>query len=288
MIIMMKTKSMNKKRKKSQVMTYTGLTIFTFVMMIPFLFVIMLSFKDNTDILMDPLSLPKSLNFSNYINAIRTLNPFRLIGNTLLVAAITMVIEMVITFLSSVALTRMKFKNEKIKNFLYSFMILGLAIPIYVLLFPIYRMTVLFHLKGTYLSLVLPYIATSVSFNTLIFTGFLRDFPTEIEEAAIIDGCNLWQTIVRIIVPIVKPVLVTVFIFNVLYIWNEFPLAVTLIDDPKMATISLGISLFKGMYTIDYGAIIAASLMVMTPQVIFYGFFQKYIFEGMTAGAVKG
>ena len=276
------------KKKKSQALTYTGLTIFTLIMLVPFLFVIMLSFKDNTDILMDPLSLPKSLDFSNYMNAIRTLDPFRLIGNTLLVAAITMAIEMVITFLSSVALTRMKFKNEKIKNFLYSFMILGLAIPFYVLLFPIYRMTVLCHLKGTYLSLVLPYIATSVSFNTLIFTGFLRDFPTEIEEAAIIDGCNLWQMIARIIVPIVKPVLVTVFIFNVLYIWNEFPLAVTLIDDAKMATISLGISLFKGMYTIDYGAIIAASLMIMTPQVIFYGFFQKYIIEGMTAGAVKG
>lgn len=237
---------------------------------------------------MDPLSLPKSLDFTNYINAMETLNPFRLIGNTLLVAALTMAIEMVITFLSSVALTRMVFRKQKTQTFLYSFLLLGLAIPIYVLLFPIYRMTVLFGIKGSHLSLILPYIATSVSFNTLIFTGFLREFPSELEEAAIIDGCSLWQTIWKIMVPIVKPVLVTVFIFNVLYIWNEFPLAVTLISDEKMATISLGISMFKGRYTIDYGGIIAASLMIMTPQVIFYGFFQKYIIEGMTAGAVKG
>ncbi len=269
-------------------LSYTGLVIFTLIMMIPFLFVIMLSFKNNTDILMDPLSLPKSLDFTNYINAMETLNPFRLIGNTLLVAALTMAIEMVITFLSSVALTRMVFRKQKTQTFLYSFLLLGLAIPIYVLLFPIYRMTVLFGIKGSYLSLILPYIATSVSFNTLIFTGFLREFPSELEEAAIIDGCSLWQTIWKIMVPIVKPVLVTVFIFNVLYIWNEFPLAVTLISDEKMATISLGISMFKGRYTIDYGGIIAASLMIMTPQVIFYGFFQKYIIEGMTAGAVKG
>ena len=237
---------------------------------------------------MNPLALPDSLDFSNYVNAIKTLNPFRLIGNTLFVAVVTMAIEMVVTFLSAVDLTRMVFKKERTQNFLYSFMLLGLAIPVYVLLFPIYRMTVLFHLKGSYFSLILPYIATSVSFNTLIFTGFLREFPTEIEEAAIIDGCSLWQTIYRIIVPIVKPVLVTVFIFNVLYIWNEFPLAVTLIDDASKATISLGISMFKGRYSIDYGGIIAASLMIMTPQVIFYGFFQKYIIEGMTAGAVKG
>lgn len=285
---MVATKSLSKKKKKSKIVSYTGLAIFTLIMMIPFLFVIMLSFKGNTAILMDPLSLPNSFDLSNYINAIKTLNPFRLIGNTLFIAIITMVIEMVITFLSAVALTRMVFKKERTQNILYSFMLLGLAIPIYVLLFPIYRMTVMFQLKGNYFSLVLPYIATSVSFNTLIFTGFLRGFPTEIEEAAIIDGCSLWQTIRTIIVPIVKPVLVTVFIFNVLYIWNEFPLAVTLINSEKMATISLGISMFKGRYSIDYGGIIAASLMIMTPQVIFYGFFQKYIIEGMTAGAVKG
>lgn len=237
---------------------------------------------------MDPLTFPKSFDLVNYANAIKTLNPARLIGNTLFVAMLTMIIEMAITFLSAVALTRLKFKRSSTQDFLYSFMLLGLAIPIYVLLFPIYRMTVLFHLKGSYFSLVLPYIATSVSFNTLIFTGFLREFPTEIEEAAIIDGCNLWQTILKVMVPIVKPVLVTVFIFNVLYIWNEFPLAVTLISDEAKATISLGLSMFKGRYSIDYGGIIAASLMIMTPQVIFYGFFQKYIIEGMTAGAVKG
>ncbi len=281
-------KSLSGKKQKAKILSYAGLGIFTLLMMVPFLFVIMLSFKNNTDILMNPLALPDSLDFSNYVNAIKTLNPFRLIGNTLFVAVVTMAIEMVVTFLSAVALTRMVFKKERTQNFLYSFMLLGLAIPVYVLLFPIYRMTVLFHLKGSYFSLILPYIATSVSFNTLIFTGFLREFPTEIEEAAIIDGCSLWQTIYRIIVPIVKPVLVTVFIFNVLYIWNEFPLAVTLIDDASKATISLGISMFKGRYSIDYGGIIAASLMIMTPQVIFYGFFQKYIIEGMTAGAVKG
>ena len=106
-------------------LSYTGLVIFTLIMMIPFLFVIMLSFKNNTD----PLSLPKSLDFTNYINAMETLNPFRLIGNTLLVAALTMAIEMVITFLSSVALTRMVFRKQKTQTFLYSFLLLGLAIP---------------------------------------------------------------------------------------------------------------------------------------------------------------
>lgn len=281
-------KSMSKKKIKSKTVSYTALVVLAVVMLIPFAFVILLSFKDNNAILMEPLAIPKAFDLSNYARAIETLNPARLIGNTLFTAVLTMVIEMVVTFLSAVALTRLVFKHNGTQDFLYSFMLLGLAIPIYVLLFPIYRMTVLLHLKGSYFSLVLPYIATSVSFNTLIFTGFLRDFPTEIEEAGIIDGCNLWQVIGKIMVPIVKPVLVTVFIFNMLYIWNEFPLASVLVSDEAKATISLGISMFKGRYSIDYGGIIAASLMIMTPQVVFYGFFQKYIIEGMTAGAVKG
>lgn len=275
-------------KQRFKVITYVGISIVTFIMLIPFFFVLLLSLKGNTEILMTPLSIPKVFDLSNFTRAVATLNPLRLFANTGVITVVTMLIEMAITFMSAVALTRLKFKNPKLQSRLYSFMLLGLAIPIYVLLFPIYKMTVMFHLKGNFMSMVLPYIATSVSFNTLMFTGFLRDFPGEIEEAAVIDGCNLRQVCMKIIVPIVKPVLVTVFIFNVLYIWNEFPLAVTLISEEAKATISLGISLFKGRYTIDYGGIIAASLMIMTPQIIFYGVFQKYIIEGMTAGAVKG
>jgi raffinose/stachyose/melibiose transport system permease protein len=127
-----------------------------------------------------------------------------------------------------------------------------------------------------------------MSFNTLLFVGFMREFPKAIEEAAIIDGCNLMALIAKVVIPITKPVIATVLIFDLLYNWNEFPFAVTLLNKAYMFTISLGISFFKGEYTMDYAAMMAATVIILIPQLIIFGFFQRYIIEGMTAGAVKG
>jgi raffinose/stachyose/melibiose transport system permease protein len=208
--------------------------------------------------------------------------------NTFIIAGITIVGQIIITFMSSFALSRMVFKSKKLKSGLNFYFLLGLAIPPFILLFPVYRLTIELGLMNTHASLVLPYIATSISFNSLLFIGFLKGFPKEIEEAAIIDGCNLFSLCRKVVLPMIMPVVATIFIFNILYVWNEFPFAVTLISDESLSTIPLGISEFKGRWSIDYGGIIAASILIMIPQLVFFGFFQKYIIEGMTAGAVKG
>ncbi len=155
------------------------------------------------------------------------------------------------------------------------------------LLFPVYKINVFFGLRGK-LALIFPYIATSISFNTLLLVGYLKSLPAEIDEAAIIDGCNIWDLMVRVILPMTKPVIATVVIFNVLYIWNEFPFASVMLRDVSDYTLSMGASFFKGTYTVDYGGIVASSVMIIIPELIFYGIFQKNIVEGMTAGAVKG
>jgi raffinose/stachyose/melibiose transport system permease protein len=182
----------------------------------------------------------------------------------------------------------MVFRSSGLKNTIIILFLIGLAIPAFILIFPVYRITISLHLMNSYWSLILPYIATSISFNTLLFTGFLRGFPREVEEAAVLDGCGLYTLCKNIVFPIILPVIATIFIFNVLYIWNEFPFAVTLINDEKLMTISLGISQFQGRFSVDYAGIIAASTMFIIPQLLFFGFFQRFIIEGMTAGAVKG
>lgn len=169
----------------------------------------------------------------------------------------------------------------------YSYLILGLAISPFILLFPVYKINVFFGLSGK-VGLVLPYIATSISFNTLLLVGYLKSLPSEIDEAAVMDGCNLRQLIIKVILPMTKPVIATVVIFNVLYIWNEYPFASVILRDASDYTLSMGASFFKGTYTVDYGGIIASSIMIIVPELIFYGLFQKNIVEGMTAGAVKG
>jgi raffinose/stachyose/melibiose transport system permease protein len=277
-----------RKKKRSQLSSYVLIYIITFIVMIPFLWMILLSFKTNSEILNSPFSLPKSFSFQNYQKAIDTLNILLLYKNTIIIAVVTIFIEIIISFMSSFALTRMVYRSQKLKGSLNFYFLLGLAIPPFILLFPVYRLTIQLGLMNTHASLVLPYIATSISFNTLLFTGFLKGFPKEIEEAAIIDGCNLISLCRKVVFPMIKPVVATVFIFNILYVWNEFPFAVTLISDNALRTIPLGISDFKGRWSVDYGGIIAASILIMIPQLVFYGFFQKYIIQGMTAGAVKG
>lgn len=274
----------NKQKRAGQ---YIMMTLITILVVFPFVWMLVLSFKTNSEILSSPLSLPKAINFDNYKHAMETLNFPRLYGNTFFVCVISLAAELIITFFSSFVLARMEFKNERIRKALYGFLIMGLSISPFILLFPVYKINVFFGLRGK-LALIFPYIATSISFNTLLLVGYLKSLPAEIDEAAIIDGCNIWDLMIKVILPMTKPVIATVVIFNVLYIWNEFPFASVMLRDTSDYTLSMGASFFKGTYTVDYGGIVASSVMIIIPELIFYGIFQKNIVEGMTAGAVKG
>ena len=258
------------------------------IVVLPFFWLILLSFKTDTAILNEPFSLPAGLELDNYRRALKVLNLPLLYKNTGILVIFTQILGLAVTFMSSYCLSRMVFKYEKVRNGFYVFLLIGLTIPSYLLLFPLYRVTIMFHLQNTYLSLILPLTATSVSFNTLIFVGFLRDFPGEIEEAAIIDGCGLANLCLRIVIPVIKPVFATLVVFNVIYVWNEYPLSVTLITDAAKMTVSLGASMFRSTYSMDYSGMVASAVLVIVPQLAFYILLQKYIIEGMTAGAVKG
>ena len=272
--------------KKKKIAMYIVMALITLIIVFPFIWMVLLSFKTNSDIMSNPLALPKSFNLENFKHALEVLDYPRLYGNTFFVCIISIVVELVITFLSAFVLARMQM-NEKIRKAVYSYLILGLAISPFILLFPVYKINVFFGLSGK-VGLVLPYIATSISFNTLLLVGYLKSLPSEIDEAAVMDGCNLRQLIIKVILPMTKPVIATVVIFNVLYIWNEYPFASVILRDATDYTLSMGASFFKGTYTVDYGGIIASSIMIIVPELIFYGLFQKNIVEGMTAGAVKG
>ncbi|RRD95934.1 carbohydrate ABC transporter permease [Clostridiales bacterium COT073_COT-073] len=274
-------------KKKKKTAMYIGMILITLVVVFPFIWMVILSFKSNSDIMSSPLSLPKTLNFDNYKNALKTLDYLQLYRNTVFVCVISVVFEIIITFLSSFVLSRMVFKNSKILKMIYGFLIMGLSISPFILLFPVYKINVVLGLRGK-LALIFIYVATSISFNTLLLVGYLKSLPTEIDEAAVIDGCNIWNLMLKVILPMTKPVIATIVIFNVLYIWNEFPFASVMLRDVSDYTLSMGASFFKGNYTVDYGGIVASSIMIIIPELIFYGIFQKNIVEGMTAGAVKG
>lgn len=277
-----------KKISPKKIAFYLLTGVILLVLSIPVLWAAVLSFKTNSEIVNLPLSLPATLNFDNYRRAVETIDFGKMYFNTIILVVIATFFSITFTFMSSFAIARLVFKGRNTSDLLYLFLLTGIAIPIYVLLFPIYRIDSMLGILGTRAGLILPYIAVNISFNTLLFVGFLRDLPGELEEAAIIDGCNIYRLCTRVVIPVMKPIFITVVIFNAIYIYNEFPFASTFIQSDTLNTVSLMTSMFKGQYSMDYSGIIAASLMIMLPELVFYIFLQKYIIGGMTEGAVKG
>lgn len=273
--------------KKRKTVMYIVMALITVVVVFPLLWMVLLSFKTSSEIMSNPLAWPTAFNMDNFKNALNTLDFPRLYANTFEVCIVSLALELIITFCSSFVIARMEFKHPKLKQLLYGFLIMGLAVSPFILLFPVYKINAFMGLRGKW-ALVFPYVASSISFNTLLLTAYLKQLPVEIDEAAVIDGCNLWGLITKIVLPMAKPVIATVVIFNALYIWNEYPYASVMLRDVSDYTLSMGASFFKGNYTVDYGGIVASSLMIIIPELIFYGIFQKNIVEGMTAGAVKG
>jgi len=261
----------------------------TFVVLLPLLWIVLLSFRSSSDILNHPFSL-SHLTTGNYRTVVHTLDLMLMYRNTLILAVASVVIGLVISFMASFAITRMVFRHRRrrLQKLLRYYFLAGLAVPVYILLFPVYRLDLDFHVFGTYTALILPYVATSIPFNVLLLTGFLADFPEEVEQAALIDGVGLFSLCVRVVLPMMRPVVATLLVLNVIYVWNEFPFAVTLITKPELTTVSLGVSQFQGQYATDYGAEMAAAVLVLLPQLVIFGLFQRQVIEGMTLGAVKG
>lgn len=259
----------------------------TFLIVLPLLWIALLSFQPSANILGNPFDFSQ-LTFDNYVNAISSLPLLRMYGNTIFIAVVSVTIGTAVSFTASFALTRMVFRHRRVQSSVRFYLLAGLAVPVYILLFPVYRLDLAIGVFGTYAALILPYVAVSIPFNTLLLTGFLREFPGEIEEAAIIDGAGLARLCWSVVLPLMRPVIATVLIFNVVYIFNEFPFASILINNPDLVTVSLAVSRFQGQYTVDYGGMMAAATLVLVPQLVIYAIFQRNVIAGMTVGAVKG
>lgn len=259
----------------------------TFLIVLPLLWIVLLSFQPSAKILNDPFSFV-ALTLDNYVNAITSLPLMQMYANTILIALVSVTLGAAVSFMAAFALTRLVFRRRRVQSGIRFYLLAGLAVPVYILLFPVYRLDLALGVFGTYAALILPYIAVSIPFNTLLLTGFLREFPAEIEEAAIIDGAGLWRLVTSIVLPLMRPVIATILIFNVVYVFNEFPFASILINDPDLVTVSLAVSRFQGQFTVDYGGMMASATLVLLPQLVIYAIFQRQVIAGLTVGAVKG
>lgn len=222
----------------------------------------------------------------NYLTALNTFNVPRYFMNSVIVTVSTVVVAVAFALMFAYAVSRMRWRLQNIARI---YLLTGMFIPIQVIMIPLSILMRDLHLSNTYGSVIVPYIAFNLSFSMIVFYGFFRSLPIELEESGCMDGANIYRVFWSIILPLMKPAVATVTIFVFLAAWNEFTMALILIADESLKTLPLGLVFFQGQFTTDWGAMGAAMMIASIPTVIIYLLFSEQVERALTVGsAVKG
>ncbi|MBB6670811.1 carbohydrate ABC transporter permease [Cohnella nanjingensis] len=264
------------------------------LMSFPFVWGFLLSFKDGIEIFTDPISLPRSFNFRLYIDTYKESHLVLLFKNSLIVTVLSVPLGMLFVFLSAFSIARLDQKIKWMSSFYYYLFLSGMCVNIIIILRSLYFITMYtgknvapLGLDSLY-SLVPIYAAGGIPFGTLLYVSAMRSIPIEMEEAAIIDGCSLFGVMFRINFVLCMPVISALFIFSVLGVWNEFPVASMLLNNYHNYTLPLALAFFKSEFSRDYGSMLRAIIMILIPQLLFFIIFQKRIIDGVVTEGIKG
>lgn len=301
-----KVVSINKKESKMstdklmKAFLYVCLITFTLTILIPLGWSILASFKHKSEFYGNPWALPKGLYFENFVNAFVKSNMGEYFLNSVFVTGLALALLLIIAIPAAYVLSRTEFKAKKILNSLFA---AGLFINVNYIVVPIFLLILdgekavkeIFKLPMTMtvfldnkIVLALVYAATALPFTIYLLSNYLRTLPRAYEEAATIDGCTHFQTLIKVILPMAKPSIITVILFQFLAFWNEYIIALTLLPNSSK-TLPVGLlDLMQVQKTAtDYGAMYAGLVIVMIPTIILYILVQKKLTEGMTVGGIK-
>ena len=267
-----------------RVLIYIFLAFWLVVNLFPLYWMFTFSLKTNPEIYgKNVVGLPQEWHWEFYKTAMERVDMIKLFANSIVVAVITIIITIIVALMATYALTRLPWRGRKLMN---SFFMLGLTIPLHAALVPLYKSIKLVGLFDTMWALIIPYAAFSLAMAILISTGFMGEIPKDLDEAACIDGCGVWGTFIRIIVPLMTPALATIGIYTFLQCWNEFLFASTYTSSFK--TIPVGVQQFFGQHTTDWGVVGAALVIATFPTLLIYVFLSRKIQESFMVGAIKG
>lgn len=273
------------KDKVFLVLKYIVLGIFTILCLYPLLWLFLSSFKTNTELYANPWGLPEQFRLDNYVQAITEGHILQYFGNSVIIAVSAVLVAVVLSSMVSYAITRMEWRLSKLTLNIF---LLGMMIPVYAMVVPLFSMFNRMGLLNTHLAVIIPHIAIAFPMAIFIMTGFMGSLPKEMEEAAVMDGCNIYQIFFKIIMPISKSSIVTVAVVTFINIWNDLLLPQIFLTDSSKMTLPVGLTEFQGQYATNYVAEIAAVIIAIVPSVIVYIWLHRHIMEGMVAGAVKG
>ena len=272
------------RRDKIWFVVLLGLAV---IFLAPILLIFINSFKGKLYISEDLFSLPNSTTFvglDNYIRGIETVNFWYAFGYSVLITVLSVGTIVLLTSMTAWFIVRVK---NKFTSALYYLFVFSMIVPFQMVMFTLTWFANQMHLDNP-LGIVFVYLGFGSGLSVFVFTGFIKSVPKEIEEAAVIDGCGPIRTFFLVVLPILKPTVITVSILNAMWIWNDYLLPYLLLGT-EYKTIPIAIQYLQGSYgNTDYGALMALLVLAIIPVIVFYLSSQKHIIKSITAGAVKG
>jgi len=258
--------------------------IIVFLSLLPFVWFVDTSLKTPLEITSIPPVIIPSGTLSAYISAIAEYNLLHFVGNSIIVAAATTVVTILISIFAGYSLARLRLK---FKGLIMGSLLAVSMFPQISIAGPVWKILQNMGWLNSYQGLIFPYVTLTLPLGVWILASFFRELPQDLEDAARIDGCGHCQTLFRIMVPLAAPGVFTAAILVFIYAWNEFFFALLIMTRQKFQTLPVGIALFQGQYTLPWGEIAAASTVATVPLVLLVFLFQKRIVRGLSAGAVK-
>lgn len=253
----------------------------------PLYMTIVIAFKSPSEMTNDiagALSLPNSWSLDNFIEAMKVTNFWHSLGNSLLITISTIVLVIIIHSLAGFAIGRnMKKKGYK---FIYFYLISGMFVPFAIIMMPIVKQTAIMGIANRF-GVVLLYVVFNLPMNLMLYTGYLKNIPLDLEEAASIDGASTWKTYWKVIFPLMKPMHATVAVLTALGTWNDVMLPLILLSGTGQNTLPIAQLNFQSQFGTNYNLAFASYLLALIPILIFYVFCQKHIINGVVNGAVK-
>lgn len=269
--------------KKKNRIIFIILCLFSAIQIFPLLWLINFSLKSNSEIYTtSSLKLPETPMFSNYVQAWVDGNLAKYFGNSVFVTGVSVVLTLILGCTMGYAITRMVWKGGKL---VMNMLMIGMMIPIHVTLIPLFLILQKVGLLSTHAGLILAYIAVGLPLSVFIISNFLRTVPRDLEEAAVIDGCNVYRLLLYVVLPILKPALATVGIFIFMSNWNEFIMSSTYMQSADLYTLPMALVAFKGRHTTALGPMMATTVITCAPLIVFYALCSEQVEKSFAAGA---
>lgn len=280
-----RAKARRRKAAGTSLLSGIPLVIFSCFILLPILWALSISFKDNGVVLSGQFSiLPNPFTFENYAYVWERNHFGQYFANSMLIAVVSVLLAVNLILWNAYALTRCEFRG---KNVVVMALLMTSTVPVMLNLTSIYMLIRNVGLMDSRIAIILLNVEGNIAFNTLLMRGFMGGIPREIDEAAMIDGCNRFELIYKIILPVAKPGLVTVLIYIFVACWNEYLMSFILLSDRTKFPISIGLKYFIGEFTTDYASLAAGSMIALLPPMILFGYVQKHLVGGLSVGAIK-